>query len=331
MKWHGFGHCSDNPSTGELALFCPVCPQPGINVLLSEDESLDEQVPFTTNAPQVPCSPGSPKKQNFGPASMTAGSHPEVTVSHFHLSGTHVYYFSCIKNLPSAILRLQQPPAVVQKWLSPLMILPALWMVNLLLFPPLISPFLAQTTSAIIALRKSGPARLVWTGGPAIPVYLVSGAPPRRSDVSLHLWEPCPNMSELRVWTHSQSHSISHTPAIPAVTTPKVQSYGCSKTITSRKTPTSAPASAPASVSSSSFAVPYAALDVPMPDLYFIAIAIRDGAAHITILEAHVQEQDGKIDTLQCLHKSLWRQVVNPHEFSILVLAMCFVNMMSSR
>ncbi|KAG2112253.1 uncharacterized protein F5147DRAFT_744554 [Suillus discolor] len=33
MRWHGFGHHSDNPSTGELALFCPTCPQPGINVL----------------------------------------------------------------------------------------------------------------------------------------------------------------------------------------------------------------------------------------------------------------------------------------------------------
>ncbi|KAG2335602.1 hypothetical protein BDR05DRAFT_978930 [Suillus weaverae] len=42
MKWHGFGHRSDTPSTGELALFCPACPQPGINVLLSGDESLDE-------------------------------------------------------------------------------------------------------------------------------------------------------------------------------------------------------------------------------------------------------------------------------------------------
>ncbi|KAG1805032.1 uncharacterized protein HD556DRAFT_1328019 [Suillus plorans] len=41
MKWHGFGHRSDN-LTGELALFCPACPQPGINVLLSEDESLDD-------------------------------------------------------------------------------------------------------------------------------------------------------------------------------------------------------------------------------------------------------------------------------------------------
>ncbi|KAG1767878.1 hypothetical protein EV702DRAFT_1182063 [Suillus placidus] len=42
MKWHGFGHHSDTPSTGELALFCPACPQPGINVLLSGDESLDD-------------------------------------------------------------------------------------------------------------------------------------------------------------------------------------------------------------------------------------------------------------------------------------------------
>ncbi|KAG2347752.1 hypothetical protein BDR05DRAFT_973707 [Suillus weaverae] len=42
MKWHGFGHRSDTPSTRELALFCPACPQPGINVLLSGDESLDD-------------------------------------------------------------------------------------------------------------------------------------------------------------------------------------------------------------------------------------------------------------------------------------------------
>ncbi|KAG1721161.1 hypothetical protein EDD22DRAFT_962603 [Suillus occidentalis] len=48
MKWHGFGHRSDDPSTGELALFCLACPQPGINVLLSEDESFDD-----TNLKQV--------------------------------------------------------------------------------------------------------------------------------------------------------------------------------------------------------------------------------------------------------------------------------------
>jgi hypothetical protein len=44
-----------------------------------------------------------------------------------------------------------------------------------------------------------------------------------------------------------------------------------------------------------------------------MAIAIRDGAARIAILEARVQEQDGKIDTLQCLHESLRRQVVDQH------------------
>jgi hypothetical protein len=59
--------------------------------------------------------------------------------------------------------------------------------------------------------------------------------------------------------------------------------------------------------------VPRAALDVPMPDLHSMAIAIRDGAARIAILEARVREQDGKIDTLQHLHESLRRQVVDRH------------------
>ncbi|KAG2141225.1 hypothetical protein DEU56DRAFT_870760 [Suillus clintonianus] len=42
MKWYGFGHHSDNLNAGDLALFGPACPQPGINVSLSGDESLDE-------------------------------------------------------------------------------------------------------------------------------------------------------------------------------------------------------------------------------------------------------------------------------------------------
>ncbi|KAG1734387.1 uncharacterized protein EDB91DRAFT_1031141, partial [Suillus paluster] len=42
MKWHGFGHSSDNPNAGDLALFCPACPQPGMNISLSGDESLDD-------------------------------------------------------------------------------------------------------------------------------------------------------------------------------------------------------------------------------------------------------------------------------------------------
>ncbi|KAG2100190.1 uncharacterized protein F5147DRAFT_747185 [Suillus discolor] len=34
-KWHGFAHKDDEPKAGDLALFCPACPQPGINLDLS--------------------------------------------------------------------------------------------------------------------------------------------------------------------------------------------------------------------------------------------------------------------------------------------------------
>ncbi|KAG1870872.1 hypothetical protein F4604DRAFT_1583524 [Suillus subluteus] len=36
LKWHGFGHEKQKPKAGELALFCPACPQPGVNVNLAE-------------------------------------------------------------------------------------------------------------------------------------------------------------------------------------------------------------------------------------------------------------------------------------------------------
>lgn len=38
LKWNGFGHQSQQPKKGELALFCPACPQPGINCNPSEDD-----------------------------------------------------------------------------------------------------------------------------------------------------------------------------------------------------------------------------------------------------------------------------------------------------
>lgn len=31
-KWFGFGHKTESPKTGELALFCVACPQPGVNL-----------------------------------------------------------------------------------------------------------------------------------------------------------------------------------------------------------------------------------------------------------------------------------------------------------
>ncbi|KAG2073659.1 hypothetical protein BDR04DRAFT_961300, partial [Suillus decipiens] len=40
-KWHGFGHHSNNPKVGDLALFCLACPQPGINISMSGDESFN--------------------------------------------------------------------------------------------------------------------------------------------------------------------------------------------------------------------------------------------------------------------------------------------------
>lgn len=31
-KWFGFGHVNRHPDAAEMALFCPACPQPGVNV-----------------------------------------------------------------------------------------------------------------------------------------------------------------------------------------------------------------------------------------------------------------------------------------------------------
>ncbi|KAG1766493.1 hypothetical protein EV702DRAFT_1204105 [Suillus placidus] len=41
LKWHGFGHEKRQPKAGELALFCPACPQPGVNVNLAEKNAAD--------------------------------------------------------------------------------------------------------------------------------------------------------------------------------------------------------------------------------------------------------------------------------------------------
>ncbi|KAG2143570.1 uncharacterized protein EDB93DRAFT_1105234 [Suillus bovinus] len=38
-KWHGFAHKDDEPKAGDLTLFCPACPQPGINLDLSTGTS----------------------------------------------------------------------------------------------------------------------------------------------------------------------------------------------------------------------------------------------------------------------------------------------------
>ncbi|KAG2072493.1 hypothetical protein BDR04DRAFT_941495, partial [Suillus decipiens] len=41
LKWHGFDYEKPKPKPGEPALFCPACPQPGINVNLAEKNAAD--------------------------------------------------------------------------------------------------------------------------------------------------------------------------------------------------------------------------------------------------------------------------------------------------
>ncbi|KAG1792281.1 uncharacterized protein HD556DRAFT_1309358 [Suillus plorans] len=42
LKWNGFGHKSKDRKPGDLALFCPACPQPGINVTLPPEDEQEE-------------------------------------------------------------------------------------------------------------------------------------------------------------------------------------------------------------------------------------------------------------------------------------------------
>lgn len=39
LKWNGFCHERRDPKDGELALFCPACPQPGINVVVPAEDN----------------------------------------------------------------------------------------------------------------------------------------------------------------------------------------------------------------------------------------------------------------------------------------------------
>lgn len=42
LKWFGFGHSSEKPGKGDLALFCAACPQKNINVSSAEWEELPD-------------------------------------------------------------------------------------------------------------------------------------------------------------------------------------------------------------------------------------------------------------------------------------------------
>ncbi|KAG2094671.1 uncharacterized protein F5147DRAFT_763865 [Suillus discolor] len=275
---------------------------------------------IVVRTPQLPRSPGSPKKQSFGPASLTAGRRPEVMespVSHPEAratSGSRPEVEESSDDTSSAsdgdplanttfditIPGLNNPChyCIKEDW-------PCATRFDKRTNLPCLSCIRCSTKKI-----KCNPASL---GSPPKRIRGRSTTGRTRSKTSAPAPSTAPSPSLSRARTRSQSRGPSRTPAIPAATTPQVQSRGRSKTITTKKTPAPAPAPAPAPVRSSSFAVPCAALDVPMPDLHSMAIAIQDGAAHIAILEARVQEQDAKIDTLQHLHESLRRTVVDRH------------------
>ncbi|KAG1805028.1 uncharacterized protein HD556DRAFT_1437192 [Suillus plorans] len=275
---------------------------------------------IVVRTPQLPRSPGSPKKQSFGPALLTASSRLEVMkspISRPEAPATSSSHPEVVESSDGTSSTSDgEPPAnptfditipsptnpchycVKEDW-------PCATRLDKRSGHPCLSCIRCSTKKI-----KCNPASLgslpKRTRGKSTTGRTCSKTPaPAPSNA------PSPLQSRAR--TCSQSRGPSCTPAIPAVTTPQVQSRGRSKTITAKKTPAPAPAPAPASVPSSSFAVPRAALDVPMPDLHSMAITIRDGAARIAMLEAHVWEQDDKIDTLQHLHESLRCNVVDQH------------------
>ncbi|KAG1834745.1 hypothetical protein EV424DRAFT_1341083 [Suillus variegatus] len=208
---------------------------------------------IVVRTPQLPRSPGSPMKQSFGPALLTASSRPEVPKPPISrpearaTSGSRLEVEEFSDNTSSA--SNGDPPAT--------------------------------TTFDITIPDPNNPCH-----------YCIKEDWPCATHLDKRSSLPC--LSCIRCSTKK----IKCNPA--SLGSPPKRIQGKS---TTGRTP----------VRSLSFAVPRAALDVPMPDLHSMAITIRDSAACIAILEARVQEQDAKIDTLQCLHESLWRTVVDRH------------------
>ncbi|KAG1767875.1 hypothetical protein EV702DRAFT_1050209 [Suillus placidus] len=271
--------------------------------------------------PQLPRSPSSPKKQSFRPASLTAGSRlevPQTPISRpedMATSGSHPEVAepddeSSVSDggppaIPTFDVTIPGPNnpchfCVKEEW-------PCATRLDKRTGQPCLSciPCSTKKIKCVPASVGSPPKR---ARGKSATLRMCSKTPATAPSNT-------PLASQSRARTNSQSRGASCTPAIPAATTPKVQSRGRSKTITAKKAPAPEPepAPAPAPVPSSSYAVPHAALNVPIPDLHSMAIAIRDAAARIVVLKARVREQDGKINTLQRLHESLQRKVVDQH------------------
>ncbi|KAG0695793.1 hypothetical protein DFH29DRAFT_1005108 [Suillus ampliporus] len=223
--------------------------------------------------PNSPCSPWVPTKKPFSPATAISGSRPAVVKP----------------SQPTPDSTVEAPPVIEAG--------------DILIPRPVKQP-MPGLQQARLALRNSVRQE------DRKPMHVVCLLLDKEDQV--HLGDsgiPAHMLSSSLYHPEGESRGLSGTLAVTAVTTPKTQTHGCSKTITAIK----APAPAPAPLLSSSSAVPHAALNVPMLDLHGMAIAIQDAAARIAILEARVVEQDGKFDTLQCLHEGLRREIVDRH------------------
>ncbi|KAG1848870.1 hypothetical protein F4604DRAFT_1935152 [Suillus subluteus] len=250
---------------------------------------------IVVRTPHSPCSPGSPKKQAFGPASLTAGGRPEVPET----SGSHPTPASNPPAIPTFDITIPGPNNPCHYCSK------EDWPCQSCLDKRTSTPCLSCVRCATKKL-KCQPASM----GSLPPRTRGGGKSTSRRMRSRTPAPNAPSASQSRRRTRSQSHGPSHHLATPAPATQEVQSRGHRKTNNAKRaaTPSTAPALAPAPP------VPPAALDVPMPDLHSMAIAIWDGAAQIALLEARVREQDDKIDTLKCLHESLRHKVVDRHQ-----------------
>ncbi|KAG2033153.1 hypothetical protein BDR03DRAFT_1014614 [Suillus americanus] len=267
---------------------------------------------IVARTPNSPCSPRAPMKKPFGPARVIASSHPAVMepsqptpkppvqappvmpVVDILIPGPNNPCYACHKlNWPCATQldkRTRAPcMSCIHCTTKKIKCTPA----NMGSPPPRIRA--TSTTQKTRSMTPSGaPSKTPSKAPPASQTPGPSKAPPA---------------SQSKARTRSQSRGPAGTSRGTAVTTPQTQTHGCSKTITAVKPP--APAAAP--LPSSRSAVPAAALGVPMPDLHAMSHAIQDAAARITLLEARVAEQDGKLDTLQHLHEGLRRKIIDRH------------------
>ncbi|KAG1736486.1 hypothetical protein EDD22DRAFT_924105 [Suillus occidentalis] len=241
---------------------------------------------IVVRTPQVPRSPGSPKKQNFGPASKTAGSRPEVSKSPI--------------SRPEATVSASdgEPPAI----------------------PPFDITVPGPVSTALNSLSSNNPCYYCvkedWhcetrvdrrTGHPClsclrcatkkIKCHPVSvGSPPKRvrgkattQRTRSKTPAPAPSTGPSASQSRTQdSKSISW--GIPNSGRPCCNYTQGAVSWSQQDHWQEDPCPCPCPCHSCA-AVPRAALDVPMPDLHSMAIAIRDGAARIAILEALLRRQ----------------------------------------